>query len=169
MIRCKECGKLELSGALFCSECGALLLPDHAVGKAAPLPFIDALDNATTPGLVGQELNPVWEVSHVTAVIPASGRRIRLELNDEIRIGRSDPDNDHFPELDLTGDQGTALGVSRVHALIRCSREGIVLIDEESANGTYLNNYHLPPELPYPLHSGDEVRFGRLLVHFFFE
>lgn len=169
MIRCDECGQLEPSGALFCSECGTLLLPDYAVGQGAPLPFTDALESPATPGLVGQELNPVWEVSQVTAVIPASGRRILLALEDEIHVGRSDPANDHFPELDLTEDQGSALGVSRVHALIRCSSEGIVLIDEESANGTFLNGYHLPPQLPYPLHSGDEVRFGRLLVHFFLE
>lgn len=169
MIRCAECGKLEPSGALYCSECGALLLPDHAVGLAAPLPFTDALDSPSTPTLLGQELNPVSEVSHITVVIPASGRRIRLELNDEIHVGRNDPGNNHFPELDLTDDQGAALGVSRVHALIRSSSEGIVLIDEESANGTFLNGYHLPPQLPYPLHSGDEVRFGQLLVHLFLE
>jgi pSer/pThr/pTyr-binding forkhead associated (FHA) protein len=169
MIRCEECGKLEPSGALYCSDCGALLLADHAVGQAAPLPFVDALDSPATPVLLGQELNPVSEVSHITVVIPASGRRIRLELSDEIQVGRNDPANDHFPELDLTEDQGSALGVSRVHALIRCSTEGIVLVDEGSANGTSLNGYHLPPQLPYPLHSGDEVRFGQLLVHLFFD
>ncbi len=169
MIRCGDCGKLEPSGALFCSECGVLLLPDHTVGQSAPLPFADALDGGATPGLVGQELNPLWEVSQLTVVIPASGRRVRLTLDDEIRIGRSDPRHDHFPELDLTEDRGSALGVSRVHALIRCSSEGVVLIDEGSANGTFLNGYHLPPQLPYPLHSGDEVRFGQLLVHLFLE
>src|SRR5690606_18028078 len=102
MIRCDECGQLEQSGALFCSECGTLVLPDYAVGQGALLPFTDALESPATPGLVGQELNPVWEVSQVTAVIPASGRRILLALEDEIHVGRSDPANDHFPELDLT-------------------------------------------------------------------
>lgn len=169
MIRCEECGKAEPSGALYCSECGALLLPGHALGQPAPLPFTDLLDNPATPVLLGQELNPVSEVSSITVVIPASGRRIHLELGDEIRVGRADPGNNHLPELDLTEDQGSALGVSRVHALIRSSAEGIVLIDEGSANGTYLNGYHLPPQLPYPLHSGDEVRFGQLLVHLFLE
>lgn len=169
MIRCGECGKLESSGALFCSDCGALLLPDHTVGQSAPLPFTDAADSGATPILVGQELNPLSEVNQITVVIPASGRRIRLALDDEIRVGRSDPNNQHFPELDLTEDRGSTLGVSRVHALIRRSPEGIVLIDEGSANGTFLNGYHLPPQLPYPLHSGDEVRFGQLLVHLFLE
>jgi pSer/pThr/pTyr-binding forkhead associated (FHA) protein len=118
---------------------------------------------------VGQELNPVSAVSHITVVIPASGRRISLQLDDEIQVGRRDPAHNHFPALDLTEDQGSLLGVSRVHALIQASLEGVVLVDQGSANGTYLNGYQLPPQLPYLLHSGDEVRFGQLLVHFFLE
>jgi pSer/pThr/pTyr-binding forkhead associated (FHA) protein len=42
-----------------------------------------------------------------------------------------------------------------------------MLIDLESTNGTLLNNYRLSPHEPYPLHSGDEIRFGDLLVHLF--
>jgi pSer/pThr/pTyr-binding forkhead associated (FHA) protein len=74
-----------------------------------------------------------------------------------------------LPELDLTKDRGSDFGVSRLHASIQASNRGVVLIDLGSTNGTLLNNYRLPPDLPYPLHNGDEIRFGRLLVHVFFE
>lgn len=169
MIKCDECGSYEPSGALYCGECGHFLL-ERAEGQAeAPLPFTDALSSPTVPSLIGQEMEHENAASMITVVIPSSGRRIRLPLDHEIQIGRSDSTHGYLPELDFTEDQGSALGVSRRHAVIQPTPEGILLIDEGSTNGTYLNGYHLPPQLPYPLHSGDEVRFGRLLVHIFLE
>jgi hypothetical protein len=169
MIKCEDCGAAQPAGTLYCSECGRFLLADPAQGQEAPLPFTDALERPHAPPLLGQALTPSDVASVMTVVIPSSGRRIQLELSQEIQVGRSDPANDHYPALDLTEDQGSTLGVSRVHASIQPSPEGVLLVDEGSANGTYLNGYHLPPQLPYPLRSGDEVRFGRLLVHVFLE
>ena len=50
--------------------------------------------------------------------------------------------------------------VSRSHAIVVRSEEGCVLIDLESANGTYLNDKKLAPELPNPLEAGDSTRIG---------
>lgn len=169
MTECSECGGYEPQGALFCSECGAFLLPTVEDEDGAKLPFTDALTPPTAPILVGQETNPATEAQKITFLIPSSGRRIRMDLDQEIQIGRADPNAQHYPELDLTEDQGDAHGVSRLHALIRRSDEGVVLIDDSSTNGTLLNGYQLPPDLPYPIHSGDEVRFGQLLVHIFLD
>ncbi len=169
MIRCEDCGATQPPGTLYCSECGRFLLADSGQAQEPPLPFRDALDGPQAPPLLGQGLSPAQATNIVTVMIPSSGRRLQLELSHDIVVGRLDPANDHFPALDLTDDNGSALGVSRMHATIRLSPEGIQLVDEGSANGTYLNGYHLPPQLPYPLRSGDEVRFGRLLVHIFLE
>lgn len=103
----------------------------------------------------------------MTFVIPSSGRRVTVQIEEEIRLGRSDPRNEVQPELDLTPDFGALFGVSRLHAAIQASRKGIMLVDLESTNGTVLNNQALPPNLPYPLHDGDEIHLGRLLVHVF--
>jgi pSer/pThr/pTyr-binding forkhead associated (FHA) protein len=168
MITCRECGSSEYEGALFCSECGASLFSggDESTAK---LPFSDTLRDPMPPPLLGQEFEPVIEAKQVTFVIPSSGRRVSLNLEEEIHIGRADPSRDMQPQLDLTHDSGAEYGVSRLHAAIQSSHRGVALVDLNSTNGTLLNNYRLPPDLPYPLHNGDEIRFGRLLVHVFFE
>jgi pSer/pThr/pTyr-binding forkhead associated (FHA) protein len=168
MAKCKECGSNEMDGTLFCNECGAYLLAANNQ-STAQLPFSDSLNDPVPPALLGQDLAAVAEAERVMFVIPSSGRRLTQALNDEIRVGRADPAKGFVPELDLTEDKGAETGVSRLHASIQASNRGVVLIDLGSTNGTLLNNYRLPPDLPYPLHNGDEIRFGRLLVHVFFE
>ena len=54
--------------------------------------------------------------------------------------------------------------ISRHHAELRMTAEGVLLRDLNSTNGTFLNQYRLPPELPYPIKNGDEIQFGNLLV-----
>lgn len=169
MIRCRECGEYEQEGALYCGECGALLLEGDEETAGAQLPFTDALAPPSAPTLVGQDVNPATEAKQITFVIPSSGRRVEMNLEQDIRIGRADPRSEHYPEMDLTEDEGGVHGVSRLHAIIRPSGEGVVIIDDSSTNGTLLNGYRLPPDLPYPVHSGDELRFGQLLVHVFLE
>jgi hypothetical protein len=168
MITCRDCGSSEFEGALFCNECGAPLISSDDP-STAKLPFSNTLRDPEPPPLLGQELGPVVEAKQVTFVIPSSGRRISLSLQEEIHIGRADPGRSDQPELDLTHDNGAEYGVSRSHAAIQASHRGVALVDLNSTNGTLLNNYRLPPDLPYPLHNGDEIRFGRLLVHVFFE
>ena len=130
-------------------------------------PFEDDMELTPPPTLVGQEMMTDVEARHVTFVIPTSGRRQTVEIKDEIHIGRADPPRGYHPELDLTRDEGAQYGVSRRHAMIQRSSRGILLLDLNSTNGTSLNNFRIPPDLPYPLHNGDEVRFGQLLVHIF--
>lgn len=166
MIKCSECGATQYEGTLYCSECGAFL------GKVtrkttAVLPFSHFADRPPPP-LSEAELGPGSDVRHMTFVIPSSRRRFTLELDKEIRVGRADPKSGVVPELDLTQDNGLERGVSRFHATIKASSQGVILIDLGSTNGTVLNSYRLPAEQPYPLQSGDEVRFGDLLIHLFF-
>jgi pSer/pThr/pTyr-binding forkhead associated (FHA) protein len=157
-----------MEGALYCSECGNSLLKTREQ-STAQLPFSDSLSDPVPPSLLGQDFGAVSEAKRVMFVIPSSGRRVFLDLEDEIRVGRKDTTRQLMPELDLTADRGSDFGVSRLHASIQAQNRGVVLIDLGSTNGTLLNNYRLPPDLPYPLHNGDEIRFGRLLVHVFFE
>jgi len=168
VIRCRDCGATQLAGALFCSECGRSLLAVQDQ-NTAQLPFSDTLHEPLPPSLLGQDYGLPKQTKRLIFVIPSSGRRVSVPAVKEIRVGRSDPIKELVPELDLTDDEGTEHGVSRLHASIQNSNRGLVLIDLGSTNGTLLNNYRLPPDLPYPLHSGDEIRFGRLLVHVFFE
>lgn len=108
---------------------------------------------------------PATQAYKVTLVVPSSRRRFKLEIEDEVQIGRAS--SELIPEVDLTDDDGAEKGVSRHHAKIQAVQGGLVLVDLGSTNGTLLNNYRLPPQEPFPLKSGDEIRFGDLLIHLF--
>ncbi|HSM58754.1 MAG TPA: FHA domain-containing protein [Candidatus Sulfomarinibacteraceae bacterium] len=169
MIDCPSCDGHELPGALYCGECGEFLLAAEKEPDGTLYPFTNVPGPATEPSLLGQQVKQPVHADAVTFVIPSSGRRVRLSLAQEIRVGRRDHAAGVTPELDLAEDEGMDAGVSRLHATINSSAEGVFVVDQNSTNGTQLNDFRLPPELPYPLHDGDELRFGQLLVHVFLE
>ena len=142
MIQCETCGAQFYPGTLFCKECGGSLLDDSQQ----------------------DQLQESAHGQYVHYLIPSSSRQGKLDLSIPIWIGRSDPETEFKPQLDLTGDGGMELGVSRRHALIRKDEQELVLIDQRSVNGTWVNQERLPPEKPFPLPPTTQVRFGRLLV-----
>lgn len=165
MIRCRDCGASQYQGTLYCSECGRNLLQD-AKQETDVLPFSEFAHKPPPPPLSELDANDTQETKQITFVIPSSRHRHTITLIKQIQIGRAF--DDPTTNLDLTEDNGIELGVSRLHATLHGSSKGIVIMDLGSTNGTFLNNHHLPVNKPYPLQSGDELRFGELLVHIFF-
>lgn len=165
MIDCPECGAPQLEGTLFCSECGGSFINKQKATNV--LPFSEFTYRASPHPLEDHVLTPYQEPTQITVIIPSSRRRLTLSLVEQIQIGRSDPDSGYHPELDLSLDQGIEKGVSRKHAILESSQQGVVLIDLDSTNGTTLNNHKLPAQKPFLLQDGDEIRFGDLLVHIF--
>lgn len=168
MVQCRECNAHQYEGALFCSECGSLLTQEPRETTDV-LPFADHHPRPLT------SLPDDWQVEHLAAekrltfVIPHKRQRRIVALSEQIIVGRSTKEGDAQPELDLSDEDGAELGVSRIHAAIQWSNYGLVLSDLGSTNGTLLNNSRLPAQRPFPLRSGDELRFGDLLVHVFFD
>lgn len=168
MIACRNCRAVLVPGTLFCPECGLAVSTSpvrrppssRLVGELARPQ--DGQAQAADDGLGGK----TWRV---TLVIEPSGRRLRFNLNEPIRVGREDPQRGTQPDVDLSGDQGVEFGVSRLHATIQVLADRVVVMDLGSKNGTVLNRQPLRAEMPYPLQSGDEVCFGRLPVHVFVE
>ncbi len=170
MIKCPECGASQYEGTLFCTECGCFLIQTAAV-NTSQLPFVQHGRLPPPPPMIeeGTKLPPAVSGKPIIAFIPGSRRRLQLELRQEIRIGRATDDPDTTPEMDLSPFDAAAHGVSRLHAMLQLTSQGVALIDLDSTNGTYLNNYRLMAHQPYLLTNGDEVLFGDLLVHFFFD
>ena len=167
-MKCSECGSDQLDGSLFCDECGYNLI-QGADETTAVLPFADD-DAPWKPSMMpSAEMKQSTRPHTFTFIIPYSGRRVVVNASEELHIGRSEPTRGLVPQLDVTIDDGARHGVSRAHAMIRITNRGPVLLDQGSTNGTFLNNYRLPENMAYLLKNGDEVCFGHLLVHLFFE
>jgi hypothetical protein len=66
------------------------------------------------------------------------------------------------PIFDLSEFDAYAMGVSRSHAIIKAVEDKYVLIDLNSANGTWLDGERLIPARSYDLHSGAVIQLGRL-------
>ncbi len=91
-----------------------------------------------------------------------SGKMFELKGKSQYLIGRTDEERGIFPDLDLTSFGGLESGVSRAHAMIHVSAEGYQVEDLASTNETLLNFSRLLPRQAYPLHDGDQLRFGML-------
>ena len=86
---------------------------------------------------------------------------IPLEEGKEYLIGRIEEENTgSFKNIDLSPYDGFDKGVSRVHATIQLDEDGIHLVDLDSSNNTYLNEFKLTPRRKFSLTHGDTVRFG---------
>jgi pSer/pThr/pTyr-binding forkhead associated (FHA) protein len=89
---------------------------------------------------------------------------MEISLARPIRLGRADPIQHIFPEIDLTGFRGMEHGVSREHACIVRRGDGVEIQDLASTNGTLLNGRRLAPYTAATLKDGDRLQLGRLLI-----
>lgn len=85
-----------------------------------------------------------------------------MDVHDVTVVGRSDPNDSVVPDLDLAAYGAQSLGVSRRHAILLPSAEGLCMMDLDSTNGTWLNGVYLQPGQKYRVRAGDRVEFGRL-------
>src|SRR5215207_4023648 len=81
-----------------------------------------------------------------------------------LRIGRRDPRQNHYPELDLAEhDRGIA---SRNHAVFYRKRDYYTVTDLGSTNGSLPNEALLPPRAPQRLRPGDRIKIGEVEMEF---
>jgi pSer/pThr/pTyr-binding forkhead associated (FHA) protein len=174
MIRCPECQTEHPGGALFCQACGAALIPATAAHMAArqqrsaqaggdrrisdpALPVPRPADTST--------LTPVQTPRTLRFTFPHRNESVVVILNETLHIGRADPEAGFVPEVDLSPFDGFDKGVSRRHATIHLFREGIVVMDQYSSNGTRLEDRPLTPGQAYLLPPKAALRFGELVAH----
>lgn len=183
MITCPACSVESYQGALFCGGCGGPLVaaarPDPArrAGVKIPRPRPDAPspDLAPTGPRAPITEQPTRRLSPETLLPGDVVRRLRVSVGDrttefeiepggEIVIGRSAVDG-LLPDIDLEAAGGFDLGVSRRHAAVRNVRQGLVMIDRNSSNGTWLAGRRLTAGYAYLLPERAAARFGDLLVN----
>jgi FHA domain len=149
-IRCSQ-GHENPEGSAFCDQCGEQLTSSggDASVAAAPVQVVSA-----TPG-VGPKL-----------VVQSDSASFDLAGKTEVLIGREDPVSNIYPDVDLTEHGGEEGGVSRAHAKLYISGDQYSVEDQSSTNFTFVNRQKLAPKTPTPVHEGDEIRLGRVILKF---
>lgn len=88
------------------------------------------------------------------------GREFPIEEGNNL-IGRWDPDEGAFPEIDLE-DEDVEAKISRKHAVIERVGARIILEDIGSLNGTFINRgERLEPGVKHELVANDEIVVGK--------
>lgn len=114
-----------------------------------------------------QTIQPQSRRNSVVMFIAGHKEPLVLTAKEAITFGRSVSQNLQS-HVDLSRYNAVDNGVSRLHARLSLANETFFLEDLNSVNGTFLNGEPLKPETPVPLHSADEVRFGRMRFYIYF-
>jgi hypothetical protein len=162
MIICSNCQYQNVSGALFCVECGAQL---------------DGVETLTTQAIthdqIADELSrkesrpepPSSPInSWISLHLMDSGKIIPLASRNEFTLGRLSEGQPIMPDIDLTPYQAYASGVSRLHAVVKREGDRVMVMDLGSSNGTYLNGRRLNPHTEELLNHGDVIALGKLKI-----
>jgi pSer/pThr/pTyr-binding forkhead associated (FHA) protein len=94
-------------------------------------------------------------------VMPA-GDVISLQGRENFTLGQAVSGQAVVPDIDLSGFNAEAHGVSRIHAELRFEGPLLFAIDLDSSNGTQVNGLYIEPQEPTRLHHGDMLQLGKL-------
>jgi hypothetical protein len=162
MIVCSKCKHGNMTGALFCAECGSQLS-----GKESLTTQTISTDGFKKPDnkLAGNTLRPfdggdAWGSLHLLD----TGQMFPLSSGNEFTLGRVNEGQPIMPDIDLSPYQAYSAGVSRLHAVIRREGSRITLMDLGSANGTYVNGKRLSPNVEQSINHGDIVALGKMKI-----
>lgn len=93
-----------------------------------------------------------------------SNARFPLDKPDML-IGRSSQASGYTADIDLSGHDPDKT-LSRKHARVTRSNDGVFLKEEEGRNGTFVNGTRVGPGQTVRLEEGDRIRFGLVEVVF---
>ena len=162
MIICSNCQHENVSGTLFCVECGTQLDGVETLTTQAITQDQIANDLKNRNASVEPPSSPAN--SWISLHLMDSGKILPLASRTEFTMGRLSEGQPIMPDIDLTPYQAYASGVSRLHAVIKREAERTVVMDLGSSNGTYLNGRRLNPHTEEVLKHGDVVALGKLKI-----
>lgn len=159
-VKCKSCGELNEYEAQICFKCGALIDDEDRRRTRA-------FDDTNYEEGTGK-----WGSARITArtslILGIEGEARSLVFKaldiEELILGRIDPKTGDRPAVDLTDYGAMDKGVSRKHAVIQRKDNSLYIIDQKSANGTYLNGQKLFEFQERVLRDSDDVRLGHLTI-----
>src|SRR5262245_37239715 len=150
-IYCPECGFQNPEAANYCSKCGALLVKSEPGGETT-MSFTPE-DDGDEAAVTLDDL----ETEGPALVVRSGGGRAGEHFipgGDRTTIGRS-------PDCDIFLDDVT---VSRKHAELVREGDDLLIEDQGSLNGTFLNRRRI--DAPAKLENGDELQIGKYKLTF---
>jgi hypothetical protein len=166
---CPTCGASNPPGEPYCHICGFGLVSLDLAPAAAERPVPEAATLATsinTPSPVpAAPAAPIQTVGRLLSV--ATNINIRLPAQPEILLGRTDPERDVYPDVDLSEQGSASNSVSRRHARLLVQGGQVFVEDLNSTNSTYLNRQRIPPGQRFLLNPGDELRLGGVVLVYY--
>jgi pSer/pThr/pTyr-binding forkhead associated (FHA) protein len=183
VVTCSACGYSNLPGEMFCQNCGVQLPPVASVPPPPPTPVVGASRQGkpvqTSERRQTPSNKPLTEIAggsekagdqgQFSGKLIVRDKGVELPLppdQPEVIIGRTDPVQNIYPDVDLAGQEGERSGVSRRHARILRHPDGVYIEDLNSTNFTFLNRIRLQPGQTYPLKDRDEIRLGVLTLEY---
>ena len=158
MIVCPNCKHSNMSGSMFCSDCGAQL-------AGVDILTTQNMDVTQLQESLPQKISspqPVTLTAWITLHLMDTGQVIPLSDRSEFTLGRISEGQPIMPDIDLSPYQGYANGVSRLHAVIKQASHHILVMDLGSVNGTYVNGKRLNPNVEQVVNNGDVISLGKL-------
>jgi hypothetical protein len=159
---CRHCGKQFAIDSQVCPFCNTPVGGTHqdvtlsSISVAARLDFQRRAEYPIhfSTALVGNQVALYIEDASVPLVI---------DLSERVTLGRRSPrDTGVSPTVSLNQFDAFNRGISRIHAVMYYENDTVMLVDEYSTNGTWVNGRQLEPMQPTPLAHGDEIRLARL-------
>lgn len=154
---CPNCDYENEANTTICTRCGDLLIPP--VGTAIINTDESEVESSPKYGSVrfGDELK--LNVLDGDTEFTFDGDDIT-----ELIIGRKDPETGLLPQIDLTPERASKMGVSRNHAMIVQLDGTLHIRDNGSSNGTFLNGQRLIEDKMRVLRDGDDIQVGKIVL-----
>lgn len=171
MIICPNCRSEEISGALYCSECGSQIVYSEA--QSTQSIFHDRSEPSPqpkqTPGIQASSFTePPQTGSFISLHLVETGEILPLMGRNEYTIGRVAEGQPILPDVDLSNYAAYAQGVSRLHASLKVDRLRVTIMDLGSSNGTRVNGQKISSNFDYPVNHGDIIALGKLKIQVLF-
>jgi pSer/pThr/pTyr-binding forkhead associated (FHA) protein len=157
---CPTCHRKNRANAVFCIYCGTSLAHNIKT-QASTMKLEDAVETGALQkeSALGSFKTPERGIA---IYMTDQAAPVAIIEDPEFIIGRKIADIQTEQFFDLAPYGGYENGISHRHALVRKSATGYEIIDLYSTNGTQINGEQLIPLKPYPLHSGSQIRLGKL-------
>ena len=165
-VVCPVCGASALPGEAFCDNCGASLLPAGSYQPSAPAASPAGAAPQSVPHVPPASYAPPQRTASLVITSPAPPATLLVPDRPELIVGRSDPQSNSYPDVDLGPYGGLDLGVSRRHFRLTRTGDQFYIEDLNAVNGTVINGQRIPPNTLHPLRNGDRIALGKMEMTF---